>query len=160
MLVHAVAQVELDAERHAPGDQPPRDGQRQAQHAGGEDGERQRRQARLVALADLVDGAAGEPRDGDRHDHRGGREQPRQDDAPAVGAQPAEQPHERRHRRSMLVDDLNDLPRPLDLRPRGVVAAARRPPARADTSGSGCRSARAARRGVKIEPRTRSATMR
>ena len=45
VLVHAVAQVELDAERHASRDQSPRDGQRQAQHARGEDDEPERRRA-------------------------------------------------------------------------------------------------------------------
>ena len=41
-----VAQVELDAERDAPGDQPPRDGQRQAQDARAGDRERERRSGR------------------------------------------------------------------------------------------------------------------
>ena len=45
VLVHAVAQVELDAERDAARDQAPRDGERQAQHARGEDDEGERRRA-------------------------------------------------------------------------------------------------------------------
>ena len=60
MRVHALAQVELDAERDAPGDQPPRDGQREAQDARGEHGDAERGELRLVARADLVDRAAGE----------------------------------------------------------------------------------------------------
>jgi hypothetical protein len=59
------------------------------------DGEREHPQLRLVMVGDLIDGAAGQPRDGDRAHHRERREQEGPEDAPLVWAQESEQADER-----------------------------------------------------------------
>ena len=54
--VDALAQVELDRERDLAGDQPPDDGQPEAQEAGADDRQGERQERVAVALVDRVDG--------------------------------------------------------------------------------------------------------
>ena len=101
VLVHPVAQVVLDAERHPARHEPARHAEHQPQHAGARHGERERPEvgARLV---DVVDRAADEVRHQHAGAHRGGRQHERQDHPAPVGAQEAEQSPEGLHRPSTL----------------------------------------------------------
>ncbi len=98
MLVDAVAQVELDAERHAPGDEPARDGEDQAQHPGDRDQQHEQPQPVAVAVLDGADRGARQPGDRNGRDHRQQREEARPPQARLVVAQEAEKAHEHWHR--------------------------------------------------------------
>ena len=97
MLAVFVTLFQILGTVRAAGNQPAHDGQHEAQGAGAEDRDPERREPRAVAVADAVDRAAAEPGDGDRHHHRDGREQCRYRQAEPVGPQPAQQSHEGRH---------------------------------------------------------------
>jgi hypothetical protein len=95
--VEQVAEVELDRQRHAAGDEPPRDRQPEPRQGDDDDGDREVAQAGAVVRRDAVDGAAGQPRDGDRARHRGRREEQRPRHPGLVGPQEAEEPGKGAH---------------------------------------------------------------
>ena len=97
MLVDAVSQVDLDAERDAAGDEPARDGEAEAQHAGDDDEQADELQPVAVAVLDGGDRRAGEAGDRDRRDHRQRGEDRRPPDAALVVAQDAAESDERGH---------------------------------------------------------------
>ena len=90
MRVHPVAQVELDAQRDPPGDQPPRDAEEEPQHLRARDRDSQRQQVGL-ALADLVDRAADEVGDEHAGRHRDGGQREGHQDSLSVGPEEAEE---------------------------------------------------------------------
>ena len=92
--VHAVAQVELDPEGDAAGNQAPRDAEEQPQEPGCDDRGGERPQVRL-ALAYLIDRAPDEVGDEHAGRHRHGRQREGDDHALPVGAQEAEESPER-----------------------------------------------------------------
>ena len=101
--VQAVAQVELDAERHPAGDEPANDAQAQPSEAGDADRDRPDRQPVAVVVADRVDRSARQVRDQYRRHHRAEGERERPGDAPLVGLQKAEQSPEDEHTSESIV---------------------------------------------------------
>ena len=110
--VERVAQVDLDPERDAAGDQSPRRAQPQSQDARGADRDRPHRQLMPgMAAGDRVDRRPGQSRDQDGHTHRAAGERERPPDSPSIRAQETYEPAEDKHfiKYSGVVD----------LRPRG-----------------------------------------
>jgi RNA polymerase primary sigma factor len=103
--VQALAQVDLDAQRHAPGDQSARDGQPQAQHAGHPDDDRDGRQLAARAVLHRVDRLPREPGDGHRHRRGQGGQQRGQRHRAPVGAQEPEQAAKHGHQKTSVVAD-------------------------------------------------------
>src|SRR3954447_26940787 len=103
MRVHPLAQVELDAEGNAAGDQAPTDGQSEAQDRRAQHGEHQHPQGRRVVPADRVDRAARQPRDGDGAARRRRGERQRGQQPALVRTQEAEQSPEGCHSLSLVV---------------------------------------------------------
>ena len=97
VAVEAVAQVVLDGERDAAGDDPARDREAQAQQPGADDGEAEQVQRVAVTRVDLVDRAPDQPRQRRRADHRDAGEHDRPDRGAAVGTEEAEEPEEGAH---------------------------------------------------------------
>ena len=97
VAVHEVAQVDLDGQRHAPGDQPARHGQREPRQGDEHDGAGQEPQRPLVAGAHVVDRLARQPRNGHRGDHGERRERQRPGRACSVGPEKAQQAQEGAH---------------------------------------------------------------
>jgi hypothetical protein len=87
--VHTVAQVELDSERHAPGDEPAKGAEHEPQRGRDQDRAGERPQVG-VALADAVDGLADHERDEHARAHGEAGEDKRPDDADPIWAQKTE----------------------------------------------------------------------
>ncbi len=117
LSVHEPAQVVLDAERDAPGDHPPPDGQSPADQDDGEDRQRERQQhvalvgarCRLMVFGgqrtapDCFDGPPRERGQRDRPDHRDAGKPPGGSEPATVGAEEAEQAPEDLHRGRLIV---------------------------------------------------------
>ncbi len=98
VLVQAVAQVVLDAERDLAGDDAAHDGQGEAGYSGARDHQHEELQPVAVVGLHRVDRGARQRGDRDGGTHRQDREQARQPDAPLVRAQELQQSKEDRHR--------------------------------------------------------------
>ena len=125
VLVHALAQVVLDAERHATGDQPAGHRQDEAQEgrAGDRKGEGDERVAVVVARPNRIDRLAREIRDGDGEPDGAGREDQGGHDRAPIRTQKTEQPPEGPHyfRKYSWTASLDNLGgRPVQFRRRGT----------------------------------------
>ena len=97
LLVEPVTQVDLDAERHLPGDEPARSAQAEPEQPGDPDRDHPHDQRMAVVISDRVDRLPGQERDQDGHDHRPGGEHKRPRDGPPVGVQETEESSEYQH---------------------------------------------------------------
>jgi hypothetical protein len=97
VAVETVAQVVLDGERDAAGDDPARDGEAEAQQPGTDHGEAEQIQRVAVARVDLVDRAPDQPRQRSRADHRDAGQHHRPDGGPTVGTEEPEEPEKGAH---------------------------------------------------------------
>ena len=95
--VEAVAQVELDAERHLSGDQPAQHAQYESSEPGHPNGDGPHDQLPVVVVADRVDREAREVRDQHGEPDRPERERKRPRDTPPIGMQETKQASERQH---------------------------------------------------------------
>ena len=140
VLVEQRAQVELDRQRDLAGDQTAHHRQAEPHQRDADHGQRQRAQLVAVPVGDLVDRAAGQPRDRDGADHRQRGQQQRPEDAALVGAQKTEKSTKGVHATNTIGRAAPGPARLLDLGPGYTRASHDRPdrPPQPFRDGQGC----------------------